>query len=241
MKADQQLVRTVDVHDRVGNVVGSKDVVLYAGLLSQAHEEGLARVRTSILQIPTEENGRLAIIKAEVETAKGLFEAVGDACPENVDEFLAPHLIRVAETRAKARALRDAVNVGVVSYEELDGVSLNRDSSPGSGAPTATHSPRPARTGNGVAGPRGNGPSRPPRSSSGNESMTEAQRRYLFRILAGQGYQREAAEERLKDLFEVTALTQISKVAATKMIDELLNAAPGNGEDAHGAPSHHQR
>ena len=29
MKADQQLVRTVDVHDRVGNVVGSKDVVLF--------------------------------------------------------------------------------------------------------------------------------------------------------------------------------------------------------------------
>jgi len=241
MKADQQLVRTVDVHDRVGNVVGSKDVVLYAGLLSQAHEEGLARVRTSILQIPTEENGRLAIIKAEVETAKGLFEAVGDACPENVDEFLAPHLIRVAETRAKARALRDAVNVGVASFEELDGVSLNRDSSPGSGAQSAAQPPRPSRTGNGAARPRGNGPSRPPRSSNGNESMTEAQRRYLFRILAGQGYQREAAEERLKDLFEVTALTQISKVAATKMIDELLNAAPGNGEDAHGAPSHHQR
>ena len=122
MKADQQLIRTVDVHDRAGNVVGSKDVVLYAGLLSQAHEEGLAKVRTSILQIPTEENGRLAIIKAEVETSKGLFEAIGDACPENVDDFLAPHLIRVAETRAKARALRDAVNVGVVSFEELDGL-----------------------------------------------------------------------------------------------------------------------
>jgi len=241
VKADQQLVRTVDVHDRSGNVVGSKEVVLYAGLLNQAHEEGLLRVRTSILQIPTEENGRLAIIKAEVETAKGLFEAVGDACPENVDEFLAPHLIRVAETRAKARALRDAVNVGVVSYEELDGVSLNRDSSPGSGAPPAARSPRHAREGNGAARPRSSGQSRPPRSSNGNEPMSEAQRRYLFRILAGQGYQREAAEERLKDLFEVMALTEVSKVAATKMIDELLNAAPGNGEDAHGAPSHHQR
>jgi len=238
MKADQQLVRTVDVHDRAGNVVGSKDVVLYAGLLNQAHEEGLARVRTSILQIPTEENGHLAIIKAEVETTKGLFEAVGDACPENVDEFLAPHLIRVAETRAKARALRDAVNVGVVSYEELDGVSLNRDSSPGSGA-SSSRTPRRAAPNRAPARPRGN--SRPSRSSNGNDPMSEAQRRYLFRILAGQGYQREAAEERLMDLFEVTALTQVTKVAATKMIDELLNAAPGNGEDAHGAPSHHQR
>ena len=96
MKADQANIRTVEVHDSAGNVVGSKDVVLYAGLLSQAHEEGLARVRTSILRIPSDENGRLAIIKAEVETGKGLFEASGDACPENVDEFLAPHLRRAA-------------------------------------------------------------------------------------------------------------------------------------------------
>src|SRR5712664_743098 len=146
MKADQANIRTVEVHDRAGNVVGSKDVVLYAGLLNQAHEEGLARVRTSILQIPTEENGRLAIVKAEVETSKGLFEAIGDACPENVDEFLAPHLIRVAETRAKARALRDAVNVGVISFEELDGVSLDRDSSPGPGA-APRRSPRDAKNG----------------------------------------------------------------------------------------------
>ena len=72
--------------------------------------------------------------------------------------------------------------------------------------------------------------------------MSEAQRRYLFRILAGQGYQREAAEERLKDIFEVSALTEITKVAAVKMIDELLqSAAPGNGGRGNGAASHHQR
>ena len=235
MKADQQLIRTVDVHDRAGNVVGSKDVVLYAGLLSQAHEEGLARVRTSILQIPTEENGRLAIIKAEVETSKGLFEAIGDACPENVDDFLAPHLIRVAETRAKARALRDAVNVGVVSFEELDGVSLDRDSSPGSGAQPASRSPRHARTPT-PARPRGNGngtSKAAPTSGNGSEPMSEAQRRYLFRLMAGQGYQKEAAEERLKDLFEVGSLSEVTKVAATKAIDQLLNPAPqGAGRGA---------
>ena len=235
MKADQANIRTVEVHDRAGNVVGSKEVVLYAGLLNQAHEEGLARLKTAILQIPSEENGRVAIVKAEVETSKGLFEGIGDACPENVDDFLAPHLIRVAETRAKARALRDAVNIGVVSFEELDGVSLDRESSPGPGA-SPPRSPRHAKNGSPPARSRSNGPSRPPRSGNGPEPMSEAQRRYLFRLMAGQGYQREAAEERLKDIFEVSALAEITKVAAMKMIDELVNAAPerggGNGADA---------
>jgi hypothetical protein len=242
MKADQQLIRTVDIHDRSGSVVGSKEVVLYAGLLNQAHEEGLARVRTSILQTPTEENGRLAIIKAEVETSKGLFEAIGDASPESVSEELAPHLIRVAETRAKARALRDAVNIGVVSFEELDGVSLDRSHDPGPGAPPASRSPRHAKTATPPARPRSSAPSRPPRSDSGSEPMSEAQRRYLFRILAGQGYQKEAAEERLKDLFHVSALSEITKLAATKMIDGLLNpSSPATGGGGNGAAPRHQR
>ena len=60
--------------------------------------------------------------------------------------------------------------------------------------------------------------------------MTEGQRRYLFRLMSGQGYQKEAAEERLKDIFEVSALSEITKTAAMKMIDELLQtSAPGNG------------
>ena len=242
MKADQANIRTVDIHDRAGNVVGSKDVVLYAGLLSQAHEEGLARLKTSILQIPTEENGRLAIVKAEVETSKGLFEAIGDACPENVDPFLAPHLIRVAETRAKARALRDAVNVGVVSFEELDGVSLSPGTpNPGPGANPAAPRATPARTGNGAA-PRSTAPRVASRTADPNGPMSEAQRRYLFRILAGQGYQREAAEDRIKELFEVSALSEITKVAATKMIDELLQtSAPQKQGGGNGAAARPQR
>jgi len=56
--------------------------------------------------------------------------------------------------------------------------------------------------------------------------MSEAQRRYLFRLMANQGYLREAAEERLKDIFEVDSLSEITKAVATKMIDQLLNPAP---------------
>jgi len=76
MKAERH-IRTVETRDRADSVVGTKEVVLYAGLLSQAQEEGLAKVRSSILKIPAEENGRLAIIKTQVETTKGLIEAIG--------------------------------------------------------------------------------------------------------------------------------------------------------------------
>ena len=48
------------------------------------------------------------------------FTGIGDASPANVSPRLVPSLIRFAETRAKARALRDATNVGMVALEELD-------------------------------------------------------------------------------------------------------------------------
>jgi hypothetical protein len=212
-----------------GSPPETKEAVVYADLLNRAHEEGLKSIQTQLLLTPTDENGRLAIVKAVVEVERGHFEGLGDADPGSVEDFLAPHLIRVAETRAKARALRDAVNVGVVSFEELDSVSLGRDSSPGSGAQPASRSPRHAKPAPAPSRPRGNGngaPKAAPRSGNGSEPMSEAQRRYLFRLMAGQGYQKEAAEERLKDLFEVGSLSEVTKVAATKAIDQLLNPAP---------------
>src|SRR5215510_10437174 len=151
MKADpSQFIRTIELKDRSGRVIGQKDVVTYQGLLSKAHDEGLKAIRTQLLQVPTEENGRTAI----VETERGCFEGLGDASPDNVTPFLTPHLIRMAETRAKARALRDAVNVGVVSFEELDGEeTMLGESDLGSGAPLPiTRTKSPARTNGGRAG-----------------------------------------------------------------------------------------
>src|SRR5215204_3604747 len=79
-----------------------KRFVLYAGLLEEAHSRGLRSIETELLQVPSKENGEVAIVKAVIRT-------------------IAPHLIRMAETRAKARALRDAINVGVTAFEELGG------------------------------------------------------------------------------------------------------------------------
>lgn len=95
------------------------DFVKYEGLLDEAHQQGLSRITTTLIQVPHQDNGNVAIVAAEVETAKGAFSGIGDASPTNVNRMIAPHLIRMAETRAKARALRDAVNVGVTALEEL--------------------------------------------------------------------------------------------------------------------------
>jgi len=222
--ASNGLIRTIEIKDRTGRVVGTKEVVTYQGLLSKAHDEGLQRVATRLVQIPSDENGRTAIAKALVETKKGRFEGIGDATPENVNSFIVPHLIRMAETRAKARALRDAVNVGVISCEELDGDAFPPgEPDLGPGAPPA---PSRASRGNGRSAPR-NG------SAGGNGNgavMTEAQRRYLFRILAGQGLENDAAHDYLKEYFEVESLATVTKAAATEAIDHMLKEAP------HGAP-----
>jgi hypothetical protein len=96
-----------------------KRFVLYAGLLEEAHSRGLRSIETELLQVPAKENGEVAIVKAMIRTEEGKFGGIGDASPQNVNRAIAPHLIRMAETRAKARALRDAINVGVTAFAAL--------------------------------------------------------------------------------------------------------------------------
>lgn len=222
----EPLLKSIEIKDRTGRVVGTKEVVTYPGLLSKAHDEGLAHIRTRLLQIPDDGNGRTAIAKAEVQTAKGTFEALGDASPESVTGFLLPHLIRMAETRAKARALRDAVNIGVVSFEELDGGEPPAGTTDlGSGASPSNGAPAPPTNGSLKARVEGYTP-----------PMSEAQRRYLFRILAGYGIEGDAAHAYLKEHLGVAKLTGVSKFEATKLIDRLLKELPtevNRGADQH--------
>ncbi|MCA1716860.1 MAG: hypothetical protein LC781_08410 [Actinobacteria bacterium] len=98
---------------------GGRRFVLYAGLLEEAHARGLRSIETELLQVPGAKNGEVAIARAVVRTEEGKFSGIGDASPGNVSRAIAPHIIRMAETRAKARALRDAINVGVAALEEL--------------------------------------------------------------------------------------------------------------------------
>lgn len=102
--------------------LSGKQYVTYEGLLDEAHRRGLVRIATELLQTPGEHNGWTAVCRAEIELAgepPRHFSGLGDASPQSVSRAIAPHLIRMAETRAKARALRDAVNVGITALEEL--------------------------------------------------------------------------------------------------------------------------
>ena len=104
---------------------------LYAGLLDQAHEEGLRSIATELIQIPTPENGNVAICGAvvilEQDGVTKSFTGIGDAAPNNVAPAMQTCLMRMAETRAKGRALRDAVNVGMVAIEELGDIDAHEN------------------------------------------------------------------------------------------------------------------
>ena len=102
-----------------------KEFVTYEGLLDVAHQLKLKSIETDLIQIPTSENQFTCIMKAVVSTEDGkTFEGYGDANPQNVNSMISRHLIRMAETRAKARALRDLTNIGMTAIEELGGEEI---------------------------------------------------------------------------------------------------------------------
>jgi hypothetical protein len=206
MSQRNNLVRTIEIKDKTGRVIGTRDVVTYAGLLNLAHEEGLKRIETKPLQLPNDDNEHTAVFSAIVETEKGTFISHGDANPENVTERIVPHVIRMAETRAKARALRDAVNIGVVSVEEL-GLEGNGDPQGDEGDSSGSKNKSDRKAAN--------------RQSGDDAPMTDAQRRYIFRLLADEGIEGDEAHEHLKQLLGVASLKDVTKKQASEAIEEL--------------------
>jgi hypothetical protein len=186
-----------------------KSFVLYAGLLDEAHRQGLKSISTSLVQAPSEANGNVAICQAVVETEKGTFTGIGDASPRNVSEMMRTCLIRMAETRAKARALRDAVNVGVAALEELEGAAEFPATSPRAGTRRGQTAGLPARH---------------------QDPATQLQLRAIRRIALDKlGLDEKGLEGECQAAYQV-ALAELSKQQASELIDRLKARTSPSGE-----------
>jgi len=74
-------------------------------------------------------------------------------------------------------------------------------------------------------GPQGSSP------GSNEDPMTDAQKRFLFRILAEQGKEGDEAHKHLKDLLQVDSLKEVTKIEASRMIERLLEELKGGERD----------
>ena len=109
-----------------------KEFITFKGLLAIAHDQGLQSIVTEMISLDkdTVEEEKLnrtvitvatglCIFKATVTGERGTYNAFGDASPRNVGKMIAPHLIRMADTTAIARALRLYTGCGYTALEEL--------------------------------------------------------------------------------------------------------------------------
>jgi hypothetical protein len=91
-----------------------KEFITFEGLLNAFHENKGKTITTEIVSIT-----KPYVFKATAQGEKGTYTAHGDADDTNVSGFVKQHIIRMAETRAIARALRLYNNIGMCSAEEL--------------------------------------------------------------------------------------------------------------------------
>ena len=102
--------------------VEGRDFVSFPGLLDLGHQKGLESIEVEPLQIPGPSNEHFAVCRATVISKTGeTYTDIGDANPQNTSARVSKHLLRMASTRAIARALRSFTNIGMTCLEELDG------------------------------------------------------------------------------------------------------------------------
>ena len=95
-----------------------KDFILYTGLIVLAHERGLTGIETEPVVMDFD-NCRFVFKAVAIGKEGQRFTGYGDTTQHNCSKMILPHAIRMAETRAKARALRDFTGLGLTAFEEL--------------------------------------------------------------------------------------------------------------------------
>jgi len=156
--------------------IQGKEHVTYDGLLDEAHKKGLVSLQVEVVQQPREDNAWTTICHATASFSSGaLFQEIGDANPKNTNSKIALHSIRMAATRAKARALRDALNIKGAALEELGGDEFH---------------------------PQQEKPE-PPAASAASSVISQPQLKRLFAIVSEKGVSPVEVKEKLMTLYGV--------------------------------------
>ena len=127
---DKKLMAELKSFGGITNLQG-KEFVTFQGLLYVAHKIGIEGIDTECISFDDtqikDSQGNISvptyrcIFKATVTMRnQQKFVGHGDASPKNVGRMIVPHLYRMAETRAVARALRFATGFGMTSSVELN-------------------------------------------------------------------------------------------------------------------------
>lgn len=107
---------------------GGKPYVLWGGLLDAAHQVGVVSIVTELVQAPTPKNHELAIVACVVTMPDGSYwTGYGDASPASTQGEIKQALVRMAETRAKGRVLRDILNVKAAAWDDIAEAVLAAD------------------------------------------------------------------------------------------------------------------
>lgn len=176
--------------------IQGREHVTYDGLLDEAHKKGLVSIQVDVIQKPLEENNWTTICSASASFTSGLlFQEIGDANPKNTNARIAAHSIRMAATRAKARALRDALNIKGAAAEELGGEDFH---------PAAT-------------------PTKPkleaPKASTEELGVSQAQLKRLYAMVSEQRMSPVEVKEKLMTLYGVES----SKDLLVSEYDDFIN------------------
>jgi hypothetical protein len=109
--------------------IKKKEAVKAVGLLVLGHEKGIKNLTTEVLQFPNKDNGGVCIVQANLigyawspadkKIVEANFSAIGDASRENCSSMVADSFIRMAETRAVGRVLRNYTNIGMLCSDEV--------------------------------------------------------------------------------------------------------------------------
>ena len=198
--------------------IEGKDFVTYTGLLHAAHQSGLISVETEILQYPSTENDNTAVVRAVAEGKDGqCYGDIGDANPTNCNSKVRRHLLRMASTRAKARALRDFTNVGMTSVDELMDMSDAIDV-------VADQKPEVLTLGTGRLAAPSTPPKASPKASQGRVVMSEAQTRAIDNLCRRRDIAEDQLQEMARDQFGVS-VQELNPDQAGNFIRMLQQAA----------------